>query len=559
MIILVYKFAKRGTSFFYYFISSDSLQDVVRCHLCERPLPNKHCLNCGVSLCESCVKEHCSQKGSEHKVVPFESRVFAQKCSKHLKNLCEQYCENCSTFVCSVCISSEKHNQHKLHTVSGIVMRRRKEIYFDLQELVKSIYPTYQKTLLNISNFMTVLKKKSDNLKKGLSEQREVWFKEINIIFHNLLSDINCTDDKNRRVLQKQADEVENALGEMEKIINELEILKNTDDILQVSNYKSKIKLFKIIRDVPYIRLPNFRPKKIVKEQLFEQFNILSSIANDNEFLDEPKIISNILTDAGRKNGFRSISCLDDKTFWISGWDSLISLYNVQGELLASFQTNSGNTPWDVTVTQNGDVLYSDSKDQSINIWNTKEAKELFKLQNWIPHGVCSTITGDILVIMSSDECNETKVVRYSNFREEQTIQFDDVGRPLYSSGSLFKYKYLCENRNMDICVADSYAKAVVVVGAKGNFRFKYTGHLPATKEFYPYGITSDSNGKILVVDTNNRCIHILDQDGHFIRYVDNCDLGHPWGICADTKDNLFVTELITGNVKKIQYYTETK
>nr|XP_022290716.1 probable E3 ubiquitin-protein ligase MID2 isoform X1 [Crassostrea virginica] len=532
----------------------DSFQDVVRCHICEEPLPNKHCLNCEVNFCESCEGEHCSQKASVHTVVPFESGPFAPKCSKHFKTLCDQYCENCSTFVCSVCISSEKHTQHKLLFVPEIVSKKKKVIEFDLQELVNSIYPAYQRSLLNFSNHIADMKKTSNNLKIGLKEQREVWIKEINIIFQNLLSDIDYTDDKNLRVLQKQADAVENALGEMEKIIKELKILKNTYNILHVSNYKSKIKLFKRIPDVPYIRLPNFRPKKIVKEQLFEQFDILSS-----EFLDEPKIISNILTDAGRENGFRCISCLDDKTFWITGWDSLIRLYNVQGELLASFQTKSGNTPWDLTVTQNGDVVYSDSKDKSINIWNKIEAKELYKLQNWIPHGVCSSINGDILVIMNSEECSETKVVRYSNFKAVQTIQWDNVGQPLYSSGSLFKYKYLCENRNMDICVADNYAKAVVVVSAKGNIRFRYTGHLSATKVFYPNGITSDSNGKILVVDTNNSLIHILDQDGQFIRYIENCGLRNPWGICADTKDNLAITELITGKVKKIQYYSKTK
>lgn len=76
---------------------------------------------------------------------------------------------------------------------------------------------------------------------------------------------------------------------------------------------------------------------------------------------------------------------------------------------------------------------------------------------------VCRTFSGELILIMDRNDKKQTKVVRFSGSKVIQSIQQKDEGQPLYSSGC-YNTKYITENRNLDICVADWTAGAVVVV-----------------------------------------------------------------------------------------------
>lgn len=244
---------------------------------------------------------------------------------------------------------------------------------------------------------------------------------------------------------------------------------------------------------------------------------------------------------------------------WTCGIDNTIRLLNLDGILVKSIETKSGNRSQNIAVTNSGDLVYLDFPDRTVNIVIETQVDEIIRLYEWMPLDVCSTFSCDLLVIMVNGNYNETKVVRYCDYIEKQNIQYDDKGHPLYLSSGMNNIKYICENRNLDIFVADLNARALVVVNHAGKHRFTYKGgshqkRLKLLRPFTPHGLTTDSQSRILIADYWNNRIDVIDQDGQFIRCIDNLYIRNPCALCVDRRDSLFVVESGGNHVKKIKY-----
>ncbi|XP_065938540.1 tripartite motif-containing protein 2 [Magallana gigas] len=551
-----------------------SAQDLLRCQLCDTPVPPLYCGIChihqNIHLCKACVGDHLLDESSEHNVVPFDKRGLTTKCQKHSTKVCELYCEECDISICATCVSSE-HKGHEFTEILKYFEDKKDAIQKDFQKLQKSINPKYQEIVSHISVQKADLNKNSQKLTSAINKHGEDLHTEVDIIIKNPISNLDEMDLKQLAVLNKQENEIKLIISKIVQCTTDLEKLLNSNDINLVTAYKSRNTKFRKLPPKLKVSLPSFTPQKINKEQLYEQFCSLSSFsrnieAHDNtmdapgadtsasykSLIDEPRIVKDINTDCGIQNCLCSVSCLSDERIWTSGSDSIMRLYNLQGELMKSVKTKSGTWPGDIAVAESGYLVYTDYEDSFINMVKNTEMQTLIKLQGWKPRNVCCTSSDDLLVVMNNDDGRKAKVVRYSGFREKQTIEFNDKGQPLYSARDI---KYIKENTNLDTCVADWAAGAVVVVNQAGKLRFTFTGPPSSTKTpFNPRGIATDSQSRILVADWDNNRIHKTDKDGQFLRFIDNCNLQNPWGLCVDARYNLIVAESERGKLKKIQY-----
>ncbi|XP_056015690.1 E3 ubiquitin-protein ligase Midline-1-like [Ostrea edulis] len=544
-----------------------SAQEVLLCDLCETVPLQSHCELCNINLCVNCAVKHLSDSSKRHNVVPFLHRKSSPnypKCPKHADKHCEMFCEKCDIPVCLTCVTSGKHKGHDISDVLEKLSAKTESLQKDLKELEIRIYPRYEGMVSDVKTEKAELERKYGKLTTYADEQGEILHREITAIVNRRKSAIAEMKTKHLDALNKNTEEITQKMAELKQIMSDLKSILKSNDVSLTSTYKSRNSEFRTLPPKFRVTLPSFSPQKINKDQLNEMFGSLSPLSINTErgdtmksaeavssppvkpLLDEPRVTATI--DTGYKYLY-SVSCLSEDQVWTCGYNNTMKLLNLQSKLLTSIQTKSGDTPHDIAVTRDGDLVYTDSSNYTINLINNKQIQTVITLQGWRPLNVCCTAGNDLLVTMVSDDYIQSKVVRYSGSTEKQSIQFDDQGRPLYSSG-----RYISENKNLDICVADNNARAVVVVNQSGKLRFRYTGHLSNTKQsFIPVGITTDSQSHILTADYVNHRIHILDQDGQFLRYI-HCDLESPNGLCVDIRDNLFVTEWLTAKVKKIQY-----
>ncbi|XP_056000080.1 uncharacterized protein LOC125667451 [Ostrea edulis] len=547
-------------------------QELITCDLnCVKPV-QQFCNSCQVSLCEDCINKHVkSLKFMKHDLVPFTKRtvqlVFPQ-CTSHSHQRCEGHCQQCDVPVCITCLLGP-HQGHDVKAITDIIARRKEDIEKETEEIESSIIPKNKSCDADVEKKISKSKAHYSGLEKEAKDKRKKWHLEVDDIFDKLESLIQSLRDQEITILKSCQSQLRSQNSSMTQIVQENREILKSNNVSDVNHYKSKLTEFRAIPQVPDVMSPSLKTNTVQGRELSLELGeyratltqttlSLPSLTDEvlylsvKELLKEAKMIANIPTNVKE---LISVACVGSDKVWINRIDNMIYCVDIHGTVQDTVTSTCNPYPNDITVNRQGELIYSDGVNRTVNIVRQGKTETLITTpRGWKPEGLCCTRSGDILVSMFTTDDSHYKIVRYQGQRVIQEIDKDEHSNPIYQRGNFSVY--VTENKNGDIVASDLNADTVVVVDRRGKVRFRYNDKPPVVQEtFSPGHIVTDSMGHIIVTDLNNACLHILDQNGQFIKCVDNCKLDDgPIGLSVDNEGRLWVGLYKSGKVKVIQY-----
>ncbi|XP_048743729.2 uncharacterized protein LOC125657116 [Ostrea edulis] len=543
-------------------------QEVITCDLCVKPT-QQFCNSCQLSLCVDCVNKHVDKlKYQQHDIVHFKDRkiqlVFPE-CELHTNQRCEAHCQQCDVPVCLKCMLGP-HNGHKYEDMSDIFNSKKNDIEKEIKEIESTIIPQYNKKNEETESKLSFIMAKFDELDKEKEKHRKSWHQEVDTIFNHLGSLMKSIKENLLAALNSHQSKIKNHIPDMTQTVQQNKKILKSNNVSAVTNFKSKLEEYRNMPSNIDVKLPSLKTNTVQGRELSLELGeykasltqtTLSSLTEEVSYLSLQKLLKqakSITTIPTGVNPLLYVACVGVDEAWVSGDDKTIRRVDIHGSVRDTVTTTCVTRPNDITVTRQGELVYSDVNNRTVNIVRHGRTETLITTpQGWHPDRLCCTKSGDILVSMRTTDKSQRKIVRYQGHTVKQEIDRDEDGEPIYKRG---KYRlYVVENNNGDICASDSNADTVVVVNKSGRVRFRYYG-TPARrkKSFYPRHIVTDSMSQIIVTDHNNDCLHILDQNGQFLRCVDNCGLDKPVGLSVDSEGRLWVGLYQSGEVKVIQY-----
>nr|XP_022304739.1 E3 ubiquitin-protein ligase TRIM71-like [Crassostrea virginica]XP_022304740.1 E3 ubiquitin-protein ligase TRIM71-like [Crassostrea virginica] len=536
-------------------MASSQAQDVRLCQLCPSPVEH-HCNLCQVELCINCVSKHLADKSKRHEVVDFINKreeLILPECKSHDKTLCEMYCNDCNEPTCVLCVTTT-HKKHDITDIKSIIENFKKRIIADVEEMEISIRPKYKQTV-GIGNSC----KEFDRVMNAIQEQEDNICKVLREIGSQLRDEVA----KQKREFEQKSKEVQSTVAkerdELDSVIKMNKSILKSNDAKRILTYRSNNEQFRGRPKHMQISYPMFLSGNVYRDQLQVMFGSLqrsSNLATDGKhmqnLMSNPVVVSAIQTPYGKKRKLWRILCDEAGKIWISGNDQKVYQIDQSGSIQKTVSVSDDVIALSLSVDKEliFSVYWPDTK---VYRYDGNVVRTVVDLGQWCPRGLCHSVNGDLLVSMRSVDKTQSRLVRYSGTTETMVIQNDRQGKPLFSVGIQYGF-HLSENGNGDICVADYAGKAVVVVNASGELRFKYQGNTspkPNYKSFQPFQIATDVNQQILINDDSIDIVHIIDRDGNFLRYIKYPCNG---GLSIDPDQNLIVGNEKSGEIRIIRY-----
>ncbi|XP_062612306.1 B-box type zinc finger protein ncl-1-like [Saccostrea cucullata] len=538
------------------------------CDHCTKKEVQLHCISCEHKLCKECVGSHSMiESPHAHKIVKYAERHAHTPhpfCLAHSKSHCDVFCKDCDIPICSEC-QTGVHEKHATEELPESFHSKKTQILEDTHALEESLLPQYNQEEIITKSKTANLTYSYTAIEKQVEIFKRKWVEEATRVFTRLAKEMHSFKEEDMAPLYCHEDKIKTGIQEMRKDLEKNRGILKMGKVSKIMGYTSNIDKFK---ELPHLdlepSLPTFLSSS-AKENVWQvQLDDLHSFLVPPTYLTSLQLspISNkvlvdqvvvIATVKTPYHTIRDLACAGFNKVWVNPMgdyeDTEVSLLDICGDKLESVTVGSFCNG--LTMDPHGRLLYSEFN--NVMVFQNGEVNTLLEMpEGWEGMGVFCSKTGNLFVCLRNEQ-KEHKVVVYKDKTMSKEFQFDENGKKLYQNGEYMLFPR--ENINGDVCVVDHNSYTVTAVSQKGKLRFRYDGKaakLP--KPLNTNDIVTDSMGHIILADEGNDCLHIINQNGQFLKCLTIPGLTKPTGLSLDTRGRLWVGSQNNGDIKVIQY-----
>ena len=444
----------------------------------------------------------------------YNAQEALKSCDEHERKELSCFCKTCKKFICITC-GQTSHHGHVWDLISSIAKDRRVETPKLCQKIKKENLSSCQEKL----HTFKVIKRNREDFRSKLEERRTTIVNLVNRIIDEEKEKCSGLEAKSKyRDLEKKLNYVEKMASCLESNIaayNDFDLLEMEQGMLAALAQVESCNVDTAASTITFV------PGKINEELIM---GLIGSIEGLGANVNHSTSVCEIKTFHEFNDCIYIIAPLSGTQAWVGdnrhAEIKLLSSQNKDVQCKELVRT-------DVIALTNGDFIVTDFSGQVIRLFTSAGNKsDIVSTKPLHPTWISTTQTGDILVTVKDDgdkyklQPSSRRLVQRMTLKGKvlHTYEFRDDGVT-----RLFTEPYrTTENGNSDICVVNrtsGLTGELIVLHGDGRVRATYRGQ--EGSKLTPTDVACDSKNRIIVLDCNKeKCLHLLNLDGAFLRYL---------------------------------------
>ena len=472
----------------------------------------------------------------------FRSQFAKSTCQKHPGEDLDHYCKKCRIATCHKCQQTKEHKQHKWTTIS----KEAQECVDNAKEHISEAKELISKHEDDISRLKGETELNRQRKEKNLRKIRDREAKLIDEVKQNS-AELARICEEHERSLTRDLTELKN------KSEQEVSQLKGFQDFFSDRIHGSSDNHIVEYKDILQNKREEYHTPDSAKlidqndfyvgrndfSELQEIFGCTSHHKTRSNLSSTEKPISAELEEISsfefKPGTDLMVQTIEDNMAYIHNNLRSIRLVNNSNQQLQ--QLDIGRNPSlrgeqlsAFVAFDNGEIVFTCRNQRKL--WKCSQSgwiSTLIPRIGMLPIGLGKSLNGEILLCVATKAFREVDssegkvvVIAFQNTGERQSI-LNLVCEYPQAPNNPFQWPYrVIQNKNSDICVIDfdtQRTSKLKVLNQQGQLKFCYQGQFLA-KPFVASDAACDKSCRIIVTDILNNRIHLLSQEGSFIRYL---------------------------------------